>query len=86
MQELVIDGAPQLISLDGCGGGTVKRLLRGNIEGDGKLDSVRFAKAILKYRKTPFGNTGRPLVQVIYGRQLSDPGCFSRSPWEVCTM
>ena len=46
---------------------SMKRLLRNNVSGDGKLNSDRFQQAVMQYRNTPNRDTGRSPAQVIFG-------------------
>ena len=59
---------------------SMKRLLRENIGGDGKLNTDRFQRAVMQYRNTPDRDTGRSPAQVIFGRELRDflPAPLSR--------
>ena len=51
---------------------TRKRLIKGNLGSDGKLDNDRFMRPILMYRNSPARDTGCSLAQVIFGRVLWD--------------
>ena len=49
-----------------------KRLICGNIDGHGNLDTNKMMKALLQYRNTPNATTGMSPAYMLYGRQLRD--------------
>ena len=51
---------------------SVKRMLRDNLTVTGKLDRVKFSRALLTYRNTPDRDTGVSPASALYGRQLRD--------------
>ena len=51
---------------------TAKRLLMGNMQASGGLDSDRFARALLQYRNTPLPGLNASPAQLLYGRNLRD--------------
>ena len=51
---------------------SMKRLLRENTDGYGKLDNEKFTRAILQYRNTPLQSTGISPAMALFGRQIRD--------------
>ena len=51
---------------------SAKRLIRDNTGPKGRLDTDRFARALLVHRNTPDPDTDLSPAQVIYGRQIRD--------------
>ena len=49
-----------------------KRLLRDNMDPDGKVNNDKFLRAMLQYRNTPQPDTRLSPAQVVYGRYLRD--------------
>ena len=61
---------------------TAKRLILDNVQGDGRLDSVRLTRALLQYRNTPDRASGMSPAELLLGRQLRDflPGAALTPP------
>ena len=60
---------------------SAKRLLRENINQDGKLSRDRFFRALMQHRNTPDPDTGTSPAEVLFGRPIRDfmptkPGKF----------
>ena len=51
---------------------SMKRLLRDNIDGNGKLNTDAVTRAILQIRNTPEGDSGLSPAQILLGRTLRD--------------
>ena len=51
---------------------TVKRMIRDNLTMTGKLDRVKFSRALLTYRNTPDRDTGLSPAVALFNRQLRD--------------
>ena len=51
---------------------TVKRMIRNNLTMTGKLDRVKFSRALLTYRNTPDRDTGLSPAVALFNRQLRD--------------
>ena len=51
---------------------TAKRILLGNIDSSGNLDTVRFCRGLLAYRNTPQQDVGLSCAEMLYGRTLRD--------------
>ena len=51
---------------------TVKRMIRDNLTMTGKLDRVKFSRALLTYRNTPDRDTGLSPAMALFNRQLRD--------------
>ena len=51
---------------------SAKRMIRDNTGTKGRLNTDRFARALLEHRNTPDPDTGLSPAQVIYGRQIRD--------------
>ena len=51
---------------------SAKRLIRDNTGSKRRLDTDRFAGALLEHRNTPDPDTDLSPAQVIYGRQIRD--------------
>ena len=51
---------------------SAKRILSGNSNPDGSLDTPSFMKAILQYRNTPIHELGLSPAQILFHRQLRD--------------
>ena len=49
-----------------------KRLLRDNMDPDGKVNNDKFLRAMLQYRNTPQPDTRLSPAQVVYGRYMKD--------------
>ena len=61
---------------------TAKRLIQDNVQGDGRLDSIRLTRALLQYRNTPDRASGMSPAELLLGRQLRDflPGTALAPP------
>ena len=49
-----------------------KRLLEGNVDATGRLDTTKVTRALLQYRNTPITGTDMSPAYMLYGRQLKD--------------
>ena len=49
-----------------------KRLLRDNVDPDGRVNNDKFLRALLQYRNTPQPDTRLSPAQVVYGRYMKD--------------